>query len=145
MTATVPRPALGAPAGAGPTDPPGCGDGLLTAGAAVLLFAALVLPREVGQLSPAAFVRIPVEALAGAVLVLLLPPRAGRRVAAAGGVLLAVLTVVEAIDMGFLEALGRPFDPVADWSQLGSGARVRRRRGGGRPPRSAPWSVRCCS
>ncbi len=94
---------------------------LLTIGAAALLFAALVLPRELGQLGPAAFLRIPVEALAGAALVLLLPPRAGRWVAAAGGALLALLTVFKTLDMGFLEALGRPFDPVADWAQLGSG------------------------
>ena len=94
---------------------------LLTAGAAVLLFAALVLPREIGQLGPGAFLRLPVEALAGAVLVLVLPARAGRWAATAGGALLAVLTALKAIDMGFREALGRPFDPVADWSQLGSG------------------------
>ena len=122
MTSTVPRPVSAElPPGPEPDGPSRLRGGLLTAGAAVLLFAALVLPREVGQLGPAAFLRLPVEALAGAVVVLLLPPRAGRRVAAACGVLLAVLTVVKAIDMGFLEALGRPFDPVADWSQLGSG------------------------
>lgn len=122
-TATVPRPPRAAPQRPDPVpDPPHRLRGpLLTGGAAVLLFAALVLPREVGQLGPAAFLRLPVEALAAAALVLLLGPRAGRSVATTGGVALALLTVLKAIDMGFLHAWGRPFDPVADWSQLGSG------------------------
>ena len=100
---------------------PGTRSRILTAAAAVLLFTALVLPGEAGQLGPAAFLRIPVEALAAAALVLLLPARAARWAATAGGVLLAALTVLKALDLGFRQALGRPFDPVADWAQVGSG------------------------
>ncbi|TCK25897.1 sulfatase-like hydrolase/transferase [Pseudonocardia endophytica] len=115
MTTTLPRPVRTAPS------QPRHRSRLLTAGAALLLFVALVLPREIGQLGPAAFLRLPVEGLVAALLVLVLPPRAGRRAATAGGVLLAGLTVLRAIDMGFLAALGRPFDPIADWAQVGSG------------------------
>jgi hypothetical protein len=119
MTATLARPAPSEPPSAAPPSP--LRGRLLTAGAAVLLFVALALPGEFWQLTPAAFVRIPVEALAGAVLVLLLPTRWGIRAATAGGVLLAMVTVVRALDMGFTETLARSFDPIADWSQLGSG------------------------
>ena len=34
--------------------------------------------------------------------------------------LLGLLTVVKVLDMGFFEALDRPFDPVVDWGYLGS-------------------------
>lgn len=90
----------------------------LLAGALVLL--ALAAPNELGQLTPAALLRLPVEALAGAVLLLLLPVRAGRVLALLGGALLGVLTLVRALDMGFTTVLARPFDPVYDWSQLGA-------------------------
>ena len=36
------------------------------------------------------------------------------------GVLLGLLTVLQVLDLGFYEALNRPFDPVIDWSYLGS-------------------------
>jgi hypothetical protein len=88
------------------------------AGALVLL--ALAAPNEAGQLTPGALLRLPVEALLGAVLLLLLPVRAGRAVALACGALLGVLTVVRALDMGFMTVLARPFDPVFDWTQLGA-------------------------
>ena len=42
------------------------------------------------------------------------------RVAMLAGVLLALLTVAKVLDMGFYEALRRPFDPVVDWRYVGS-------------------------
>lgn len=83
--------------------------------AAVLVFAALVVPDQIGQLSPGAFVRIPVEGLVAVALLLLLPPRPRRVVAAVLGVLLGVLTILKLLDMGFFAFLARPFDPVLDW------------------------------
>ncbi len=93
------------------------------AAAALLLLVALTLPGQAGQLGPAAFLRLPVEALAGVVLLLVLPPRAGRVVAAAGGALIGLLAVLAALDLGFGATLGRPFDPVVDTPLLGDAGR----------------------
>ncbi|HXV94413.1 MAG TPA: hypothetical protein VD813_13995, partial [Pseudonocardia sp.] len=96
------------------------GGAVLTVLAGLLVFLALVLPRELGQLSPGALLRIPVEGLLGVAL-LLLAGRARGIVAATAGAVLGLLTLLRVLQMGFLAILGRPFDPVFDWSQLGSG------------------------
>ncbi len=88
--------------------------------AALLVFAALVVPDELAVLTPAAFLRIPVEALVVTGLVLLLPSRTGRVLAAVLGGLLGLLTVLTALDMGFVAALDRPFDVLEDWALLGN-------------------------
>jgi hypothetical protein len=88
---------------------------VVTALAAVAVFVALVLPKELGQVTPLALVRIPVEGLVGLIVVLVLPPRPRKVVAALGGLLLGVLTILKMLDMGFQETLVRPFDPVLDW------------------------------
>jgi hypothetical protein len=87
--------------------------------ALLVVFVALVVPDQLGQLKPAALVQIPVEGLVVVALVLLLPARAGRVVAALVGVLLGLSTILKVVDLGFFEALGRPFDPVLDSSLLG--------------------------
>lgn len=89
--------------------------------ACLLVFLALVAPVELTQFTPWAFVRIPVEALVGTLLVVVLPPMARRIVAAILGVLLGVLTVLKLLDIGFYTALSQPFDPVFGWSFLGPG------------------------
>ncbi|GAA5152782.1 hypothetical protein GCM10023321_21980 [Pseudonocardia eucalypti] len=89
--------------------------------AGLLVLFALLLPSETNGLDPAAFLRIPVEALLGVALVLVLPVRAGRVVAALGGLLLGLLTILKIVDLGFATVLSRPFDPVVDWSLIGSG------------------------
>ncbi|MEV3987509.1 sulfatase [Streptomyces sp. NPDC049837] len=83
--------------------------------AAVLVAGALLLPDRLERLSPGAFARIPVEAIAGAALLLILRPRARRVAAVAAGVVLGVLTLLNVLDMGFHSVLARPFDPVLDW------------------------------
>jgi hypothetical protein len=93
---------------------------VVTVLAGLLLLFALVVPNELGQLTPAAFVRIPVEAVVGVVLVALLPARAARIAAAISGLVLGILTVVSFIDMGFYTAFARPFHPVYDWNYFGS-------------------------
>jgi len=87
-----------------------------TACAALLVFLALIAPQTAGQLTPAALVRIPVEGLLGVALVLVVAARARLVVAAIGGVVLGLLTILKIIDMGFGVFLSRPFDPVLDWS-----------------------------
>ena len=100
----------------------GVAAGVITACAGLLVFLALVAPQTVGQLTPAALVRIPVEGLLGVALVLVLPARARRVVAALGGVVLGLLTILKILDMGFGVFLSRPFDPVLDWTLAGDAA-----------------------
>ncbi|HVV08480.1 sulfatase [Amycolatopsis sp.] len=92
---------------------------VLTVLGGLLIVAALVVPNDLNLLTPWAFPRIPVEALVGFGLVLLLPARARRVVAVIAGILLALLTIIKITDMGFIVAFERPFDLVTDWSFFG--------------------------
>ncbi|NUR72159.1 MAG: sulfatase [Hamadaea sp.] len=98
----------------------------LTVGAAVVavlvLVGLLLAPDEVRRLSPAAFLRIPIDLLVGLGLMLVLPPKARRIAVPVVGGLLGVLVVLKILSLGFSTVLNRPFDPVADWAFLGSGA-----------------------
>lgn len=82
--------------------------------ALLLVWATLLVPDRLGDLSPAAFLRIPVEGLVFVVLVLVVPPRAARISALLGGLALAVLTILRLLDMGFYFAFDRPFHPAYD-------------------------------
>jgi hypothetical protein len=100
----------------------------LTALAALLVFLALIVPDQVTRLTPGsfvpgAFVRIPVEALAGIAVLLVLPPRARRPVAVVFGAVLGILTILKIIDIGFFAVLARQFDPVLDWPLFADGYR----------------------
>ncbi|WP_414940065.1 sulfatase [Amycolatopsis sp. cmx-11-51] len=88
---------------------------------AVLVLFALLAPNDLDRLAPEAFVRLPVEALLGVAVVLMLRDGAQRTVAVSAGAFLGLLTVVKAIDIGFGLALNRRFDPVFDWGVLGNG------------------------
>ncbi|OLZ52661.1 sulfatase [Amycolatopsis coloradensis] len=88
---------------------------------AVLVLFALLVPGDLDRLTPEAFVRLPVEALLGVAVVLMLRDGARRIVAVSAGAVLGLLTVVKAIDIGFGLALDRRFDPVFDWGVLGNG------------------------
>lgn len=101
--------------------------GLRTAGAttgtvlaALLVWVALTLPNRLGELEPAAFVRLPLEALVYVALVLVLPTHARTAVALVAGAALGLLTVLKVLDMAFFEALNRPFDLAMDWSYTAS-------------------------
>ncbi|MEJ3651921.1 sulfatase [Actinomycetes bacterium KLBMP 9759] len=87
----------------------------------LLVLFALLVPNEIGAVGPGAFVRLPVEGLLGAVLLLVLPVRWTRVTATVAGVLLGLMTILTAFDMGFSTVLARPFDPVVDWGLVGSG------------------------
>ncbi len=92
--------------------------GVTTALACALVLFALIAPNELSRLTPGAFVRIPVEALVGVGLVLVLPERSRRVAAVLVGVTLGLLTILKILDMGFFAAFARPFHPVFDWSFL---------------------------
>jgi phosphatidylglycerophosphate synthase len=80
----------------------------------LLVWFALVAPNQVQQLTPSAFLRIPVEGIVVAGLALVLPSWARRTMVAVTGVLLALVAVVKVLDMGFFAALDRPFNLVTD-------------------------------
>ncbi len=96
--------------------------------AGLLVFVVLVVPDQVSRLAPGsfllnAFVRIPIEGLIGAAVLLVLPERPRRVVATVAGGGLGLLTVLKIIDMGFFAVLARSFDPVLDWGLFADGFR----------------------
>jgi hypothetical protein len=80
-----------------------------------LVFVALLLPTKLEQLTAEHFARIPVELIFGAGLLLLLPALARRVVAVLAGLFLGALAILNMLDMGFNEFLGRGFNVVLDW------------------------------
>jgi phosphatidylglycerophosphate synthase len=85
----------------------------------VLVSGVLVAPDRNFQLIPAAFVRIPVEGLTLVAVALVLPPWTRRIVAAVAGILFGLLTLVKILNMGFYAEIGRAFNPVLDWGDIG--------------------------
>ncbi|MET7619779.1 sulfatase [Streptomyces sp. NPDC005408] len=92
-----------------------------TALAAALVLFALLMPQDAARLTPSTFVRIPVEGIFGAAVLLLLPPKAKRVAAVTAGVVLGLLTLLNFLDMGFHEVFGRGFNLVLDWILLDDG------------------------
>ena len=88
-------------------------------GTVLMVWAVLVAPDQLYRLTPAAFLRIPVEGLVLVGLVLVVPPRVRRVMAAVAGVALGLLVVVKALNVGFFEEVDRPFNPVLDWGNFG--------------------------
>ncbi|WP_238173364.1 CDP-alcohol phosphatidyltransferase family protein [Kribbella speibonae] len=82
--------------------------------AVLLVWAALLVPDHTGDLSPATFLRIPLEGLVFVVLVWVLPSRLARILALIAGLLAGVLMILRLLDRGFYFAFDRPFHPVYD-------------------------------
>jgi hypothetical protein len=96
---------------------------VLTCLAGLLVLLALDLPNDPDDLGPGAFLRLPLEALVYLAVVLALPRRLGRLrvvLAVAVGVLLGLSALLRILDIGFLQALDRPFDVLVDWRYAGS-------------------------
>ncbi|MFE0451455.1 CDP-alcohol phosphatidyltransferase [Streptomyces sp. NPDC058914] len=85
---------------------------------AVLVLGALLLPNRLDALQFNRFTRLPGEAILGAAVLLALPRRPRVAVAALAGASLGALTVLNVLDMGFVEYLGRDFNLVLDWILL---------------------------
>ena len=90
------------------------------AGAVVL--AALLMPNRLDRLSLLSFLRVPVEGIVLACLLLALPGKPRRITAVVSGVFLGLFTVLKFLDMGFNQFLARPFDLVFDWILLNDAA-----------------------
>lgn len=110
---------------------------MLTLLAGLLVLTVLVAPS--GSPNPVALLRIPVEALVGVAVVLLLPPRPQRIAVVAGAVGLGALAVVKLIDAGFRLVLQRPYDTVSDWDFLVSAFRYLYQSAG--PVAAAGWTA----
>src|SRR6516164_3842774 len=85
----------------------------------VLVWAVLVLPDRHSQLTPAAFVRIPVEGLALIAVAVVLPAWPRRIVAAVAGILFGLLTFIKILNMAFRAEIGQAFNPVFGWADIG--------------------------
>jgi len=92
---------------------------IVTTLAFVVVWAVLVAPDRLERLTPAWFIRIPIEGLILVAVGLVLPSRPRQVLAWLAGVLLGLLTVIKVLDVGFYEELGRPFNPVLDWGNFG--------------------------
>jgi hypothetical protein len=90
----------------------------ITVLATMVVLGALLLPNALVALRPVRFLRLPGEAVIGAIVLLALPRRARTPAALLMGLSLAVLTVFNVLDIGFREYLGRGFNPVLDWELL---------------------------
>ena len=84
----------------------------------VLLWGVLVAPDRHSQLTPAAFVGIPVEALALVAVAVVLPPWPRRIVAAVAGILFGLLTLIKILNIMFYLEIGQTFNPVLDWGDI---------------------------
>lgn len=89
-----------------------------TALSALLVLVALQMPNTIGNLRISEFFRLPAEAIVAAVVMLTMPRRPRVITAAALGVFLGALTVVNLLDMGYVEYLGRHFNILLDWQLL---------------------------
>nr|WP_245608080.1 sulfatase-like hydrolase/transferase [Streptomyces hokutonensis] len=87
--------------------------------AAVIVYVCLQMPTTLNSLKPAEFMRLPAEAIMGAVVLMSLPRRPRIVLAAFCGALTAVVAILNMLDMGFNEYLGRGFNVVLDWSLFG--------------------------
>ncbi|MFO6451170.1 MULTISPECIES: CDP-alcohol phosphatidyltransferase family protein [unclassified Aeromicrobium] len=90
----------------------------------VVVWAALVLPTDREHLTAAVLLRLPLEVLLVVGLALLPWRRTRTAGAALAGLLLAVVALATALDLGFHAVFDRWFDPVGDWSYLGPGVGV---------------------
>ncbi|MFD9331762.1 sulfatase [Streptomyces sp. NPDC060065] len=86
-----------------------------TLAAALVLFT-LLMSNNAAGVTPIAFVRIPVEAIFGAALLIVLPRRPRVVVASLLGLVVGVQLILNVLDMGFKEYLGRDFNLVLDWT-----------------------------
>jgi phosphatidylglycerophosphate synthase len=118
---SVLRPAIHPPAGTGNGRPRKVVAAALTVLAAVLVWAVLIAPDQPRYVTPAGFVRVPLEGLVLAALALALPKVPRRILAVVVGLMLTLVVALKVVNYGIFKTFDRPFDPLGDISQLGNG------------------------
>jgi phosphatidylglycerophosphate synthase len=94
---------------------------LITILAAVIVWAALVAPDQPRDLTPAGFMRIPLEGLVLIAVAAILPTTGRRILAGVVGPILGVLVILKLLNLGFYMTFDRPFDPLGDPRYAGVG------------------------
>jgi phosphatidylglycerophosphate synthase len=96
----------------------------LTVVAGLIIWFVLAIPTRLSLITPVAFICIPLAGLIIVAVVLISPPAVRRATAVALGVLLGLLAVVKALDLGFWAVFDRQFDLLNDWFYFGPGVDV---------------------
>jgi phosphatidylglycerophosphate synthase len=104
----------------------------LTILALLLVWGTLVAPDEPIRLTPAAFVRLPLEGFVLIALAVVAPPRASRVLAWVAGPVLGTVVLLKLLNIGFFAAFDRPFDLYQDASYAGIGNETLHESVGGR-------------
>ena len=97
------------------------GAAALTILALLIVWAALVAPDQPQNVTPAAFLRVPLEGVMLIALAVVLPSTGRLLLAVLVGPALGVVVVLKVLDIGFVTAVARPFDPVGDLGNLATG------------------------
>ena len=131
-----PQPAIGPDlaSGAGVDPPVGPGRArarqtiavVLTVLAALLVWVVLVAPDQPKYFTVSGFLRLPLEGLVLVAVALVLPTTGRRILAVIVGLALTLVVVLKVINYGIFTTFDRPFDPIGDSSQLGSGLETMR-------------------
>jgi hypothetical protein len=93
----------------------------VTAVAVVFVWGALVVPDQTVVFAVGEFVRLPLEIVVVVAAGALLPVAPRRLLAVLAGVVLGALVFVRVLDVGFITAFDRPFDPVSDSAYVAIG------------------------
>ncbi len=93
----------------------------LTVLALLVVWAALVAPDRPEDLTPTAFLRVPLDGLALIAVGVLLPRVPRRILAAVAGPVLGLVVILKILDIGFFTTFARPFDPLGDLGSVGTG------------------------
>jgi phosphatidylglycerophosphate synthase len=89
--------------------------------AVLIVWAALVAPNQPQDLTPTAFLRVPIEGLVLIALAVVLPTIPRRILAGVLGPALALLVMLKIFDIAFFSFFARPFDLVGDAGDAGIG------------------------
>jgi phosphatidylglycerophosphate synthase len=92
----------------------------------LLVWAALVAPDQPSGLTPSAFLRVPLEGLVLIGLALVLPAIPRRILAGLVGPVLGLVVILKVLDIEFVTFVARPFDPVGDLGNIGTGVETMR-------------------
>lgn len=93
----------------------------LTVLALLIVWVAFVAPDRPEDLTPTALLRIPFDGLVLIAMGILLPRTPRSIMAAVIGPALGLVVVLKILDIGFFTAFARPFDPVGDLGNVGTG------------------------